>query len=114
MDIHTVDDYIACFPSEVQEILNQIRATIRKAAPQAKEIINYKIPTYSLNGNLVHFAAYKKHIGFYPSPSAIAKFKDKLENYHTAKGSIQFPLNKEIPYQLISDIVKFRVAECTK
>lgn len=107
----TIDEYIAGFPRDVQKILEQIRSTIRAAAPNAEETINYRIPTFTLNGNLVHFAAFKKHIGFYPAPSGIAKFKKELSAYEVAKGSVKFPLDKPIPFVLISKIVKFRVKE---
>ena len=106
-----IDEYIAGFPQDVQQVLEKIRATIRKAAPDAKEAINYGIPTFTLNGNLVHFAAFKNHIGFYPAPSGIEQFKDELSAYELAKGSVQFPLNQKIPYGLITKIVKFRVKE---
>jgi uncharacterized protein YdhG (YjbR/CyaY superfamily) len=106
-----IDEYIAGFPEEVQEILEKIRTTIRKAAPNAEETINYGIPTFTLKGNLVHFAGFKKHIGFYPTPTGIEKFKKELSVYEGAKGSVQFPLDKPIPYGLISKIVKFRVKE---
>jgi uncharacterized protein YdhG (YjbR/CyaY superfamily) len=106
-----IDEYIAGFPENVQKVLEKIRMTIRKAAPQAEEIINYGIPTFTLNGNLVHFAGFKNHIGFYPTPSGIEKFKDELSVYEGAKGSVQFPLDKPIPYGLITKIVKFRVKE---
>jgi len=107
----TIDEYIAGFPHDVQEILEKIRITIRKAAPDAKETINYQIPTFTLNGNLVHFAAFKKHIGLYPTPTGIEKFKRELAVYEGAKGSVKFPLDKPIPFALISRIVKFRVQE---
>lgn len=106
-----IDEYIAGFPKDVQEILEKIRMTIRKAAPDAEEAIKYQIPTFTLKGNLVHFAAYKKHIGFYPAPRAIEEFKDELAGYEGAKGTVQFPLDKPIPYDLISRIVKFRVKD---
>jgi uncharacterized protein YdhG (YjbR/CyaY superfamily) len=106
-----IDAYIAGFPEDVQLILEKIRLTIRKAAPDAEETINYGIPTFTLNGNLVHFAGFKKHIGFYPTPSGIEKFKKELSIYAGAKGSVQFPLDKPIPYGLIGKIVKFRVHE---
>jgi uncharacterized protein YdhG (YjbR/CyaY superfamily) len=106
-----IDKYIAGFPKEVQAILNKVRAAIRKAAPDAQETINYGIPTFTLNGNLVHFAGFKKHIGFYPTPSGIEKFKKELSVYKGAKGSVQFPLDEPIPYALITRIVKFRVKE---
>jgi uncharacterized protein YdhG (YjbR/CyaY superfamily) len=106
-----IDEYIAGFPRDVQVILKKVRATIKAAAPGAQETINYQIPTFVLKGNLVHFAAFKKHIGFYPTPTGIAKFKDELSVYEGAKGSVQFPLDKPMPFVLISKIVKFRVRE---
>lgn len=106
-----IDEYIAGFPEDVQKVLEKIRKTIRKAAPDAEEIINYGIPTFTLNGNLVHFAGFKNHIGFYPTPSGIEKFKNELSAYEGAKGSVQFPLDKPMPLGLISKIVKFRVKE---
>jgi uncharacterized protein YdhG (YjbR/CyaY superfamily) len=108
---NSMDEHIAKFPKDVQEILEKIRATIHKAAPDAEETINYGIPTFTLNGNLVHFAGFKNHIGFYPTPSGIEQFKKELSIYKGAKGSVQFPLDKTIPYSLISKIVKFRVKE---
>jgi len=107
----TIDAYIATFPEAVQAILTELRATIRQAAPDAVETINYQVPTYQLKGNLVHFAAYKNHIGFYPAPSGIETFKDELAGYKGAKGSVQFPINEPLPLDLISRIVAFRVAE---
>ena len=104
-----IDEYIAGLPRDVQEILQKIRATIRRAAPDAEETIKYRMPTLTLNGNLVHFAAFKKHIGFYPAPRGIEAFKDELSAYEGAKGSVRFPLDKPIPFGLISRIVKFRV-----
>ncbi len=109
-----IDEYIAAFPKDIQEILMQIRETIHKAAPEALEKISYQMPTFYLNGNLVHFAAYKKHIGFYPAPSGIESFKKELSVYKGAKGSVQFPLDKPIPLDLISKIVKFRISENLK
>jgi uncharacterized protein YdhG (YjbR/CyaY superfamily) len=106
-----IDEYIAGFPEDVQEILEKIRKTIREAAPDAEEAIKYQIPTFTLKGNLVHFAAFKKHIGFYPAPRGIEEFKDELSVYKGAKGSVQFPLGEPIPYDLISRIVKFRVSD---
>jgi len=106
-----IDEYIAGHPKEIQKILRQIRATIKKAAPQAEETINYAIPTFTLNGNLVHFAALKNHIGFYPAPSAISAFKKELLGYELAKGSVQFPIDQPLPLKLIAEIVKFRVKE---
>lgn len=106
-----IDEYIAGFPPDIQEILEEIRMTIRQAAPDAEEAIKYQIPTFTLKGNLVHFAAFKKHIGFYPTPTGIEQFKDELSAYKGAKGSVQFPLDKPIPFDLISRIVRFRVEE---
>ena len=106
-----IDEYIAGFPQDVQAILEKVRRTIRKAAPEAEETINYQIPTFTLEGNLVHFAAFEQHIGFYPTPSGIEKFKEELSVYEGAKGSVRFPLDEPIPYGLISKIVKFRVKE---
>jgi uncharacterized protein YdhG (YjbR/CyaY superfamily) len=107
----TIDEYIAGFPADVQRILQQIRSIIRTAAPDAEETIKYRTATFVLNENLVHFAAFEKHIGFYPTPSGIENFEDELAAYHHAKGSIQFPLDKPIPFGLIRRIVKFRVKE---
>jgi uncharacterized protein YdhG (YjbR/CyaY superfamily) len=106
-----IDEYIAGFPKDVQEILEKIRMTIRKAAPGAEEAIKYRLPTFTLRGNLVHFGAFKKHIGFYPTPTGTEKFRNELSVYEGAKGSIRFPLDKPIPYDLISKIVEFRVKE---
>jgi len=106
-----IGEYIAGFPQDVQAILEKIRTTIGKAAPNAEETISYQIPTFTLKGNLVHFAAFKKHIGFYPTSTGIEKFKDELSVYEGAKGSVRFPFDKPIPYGLISRIVKFRVKE---
>ena len=107
----SIDEYIATFPAEIQKILEEIRATIKAAAPEAEEKISYQMPTFFLNCNLVHFAAFKKHIGFYPVPTGIEKFKKELSAYEGAKGSVQFPLDKPMPYALITKIVKFRVKE---
>lgn len=107
----TIDDYIAGFPSEIQDILQQVRATIRAAAPAATEKISYQMPTFFLHGNLVHFAAFKRHLGFYPVPSGIEAFKAELAAYTTAKGSVQFPFDRPIPYELIARITAFRVKE---
>jgi uncharacterized protein YdhG (YjbR/CyaY superfamily) len=106
-----IDKFIAGFPKEVQEILEKIRETIRGAAPEAEETINYGIPTFTLGGNLVHYSAFKNHIGFYPTPSGIEKFKKELSAYEMAKGSVKFPLDQPIPYGLIQRIVEFRVKE---
>ncbi len=104
-----IDEYIAGFPKDVQEILQKIRMTIREEAPDAEEAIKYQIPTFTLNGNLVHFAAFKNHIGFYPTPQGIEEFAEELAPYASGKGSAQFPLDKPIPFDLIRRIVKFRV-----
>jgi uncharacterized protein YdhG (YjbR/CyaY superfamily) len=106
-----IDEYIAGFPTDVQEILQNIRSTVRKAAPDAQETISYQMPTFTLKGNLVHFAAFKKHIGFYPVPTGIEAFKEELSAYQGGKGSVQFPLDKPMPYDLIRRIVEFRVQE---
>lgn len=106
-----IDEYIAGFPPDIQAILEHIRATIRNAAPEAQETISYQMPTFTLKGNLVHFAAFKKHIGFYPTPSGTEQFQQQIAGYKAAKGSIQFPLDKPIPYDLIREIVTFRVQE---
>ena len=106
-----IDEYIAGLPPEIREILQKIRLTIRKAAPKAEEAISYMNPTFKLHGNLVHFAAYKKHIGFYPAPRGNEAFKEELSAYGGGKGTVQFPLDKPIPYALIRKIVKFRVKE---
>ena len=105
----SIDEYIARFPENVQEILQEIRQTIHEAAPKAEEAISYQIPTFKLNGNLVHFAAWKNHIGFYPTPSGTKEFEKELSKYHRAKGSVQFPLDQPMPLGLISRIVKYRV-----
>jgi uncharacterized protein YdhG (YjbR/CyaY superfamily) len=107
----TIDEYIAGFPPDIQELLEKIRLTITKAAPDAKEKISYQIPTFALKGNLVHFAAFKHHIGFYPTSSGIERFRQELSAYKVTKGAVRFPLDKPIPYTLITDIVEFRVKE---
>lgn len=109
--VESIDEYIAGFPAGVQKILMEVRRTIRAAAPDATEAIKYQLPTFVLNGNLVHFAAFDKHIGFYPTPSGIAAFEGELSEYHSAKGSVQFPLDRPVPYQLIRKIVEYRVKE---
>ena len=107
-----MDEYIASFPKDVQEILEKIRMTIKKAAPEAEEVISYKMPTFNLKGQyLIYFAAYKKHIGLYPVPNGDAKFNEELSVYRSGKGTLQFPLNQPIPYKLISKIVKARAKE---
>ena len=109
-----IDEYIAGFPKDIQKILEDVRATIRKAAPEAKEAIKYAMPTFVLNGNLVHFAAFKNHIGFYPAPTGIEAFKKELSSYKGGKGTVQFPLDKPMPLSLITKIVKFKVKESSK
>ncbi len=103
-DIQTIDEFIAQFPTDVQQILEKIRQIIHKAAPDAKEKISYGIPTFTLHGNLIHFSAYKHHIGLYPGAAPIEAFKDLLKDYKTSKGTVQFPLNKPIPYALVEQI----------
>jgi uncharacterized protein YdhG (YjbR/CyaY superfamily) len=108
---NSIDEYIRQFPPDIQEILTTLRIVIKESAPEAVEKISYQMPTFSLHGNLVHFAAYKKHIGFYPTSSGVAAFTDKLVEYKTSKGAIQFPIDKPLPYELIREIVQFRVDE---
>ena len=110
----SIDEYIATFPEDTQKILKELRKTIKAAAPKAEEKISYQMPTFALHGNLVHFAAFKNHIGFYPTPSGIQEFKDELSIYEGAKGSVKFPIDRPLPLKLISKIVKFRVAENIK
>ena len=110
----TIDEYISRFPEDVAQILSEIRALIREAAPGAVEKISYQMPTFYLNGNLVHFGAFDKHIGFYPTPGGIEAFKEEISRYKWAKGSVQFPLDEPMPYDLIRRIVEFRLAEATK
>ena len=110
----SIDEYIATFPKETQKILKDIRATIKAAAPQAEEKISYQIPTFFLNGNLIHFAAFKNHIGIYPTPSGTEAFKEEISIYQGAKGSIRLPLDEPMPLKLINRIVKFRVVENLK
>jgi uncharacterized protein YdhG (YjbR/CyaY superfamily) len=108
---NSIDEYIGTFPQETQKILQEIRATIKAAAPQAEEKISYQMPTFFLNGNLIHFAAFKNHIGLYPTPSGTEAFKEEITKYKAAKGSIQLPIDEPMPLKLISRIVKFRVTE---
>jgi uncharacterized protein YdhG (YjbR/CyaY superfamily) len=107
----SIDEYIATFPPEIQVLLQQIRATIRAAAPDATEKISYQMPTFYLYGNLIHFAAFKHHIGIYPAPSGIRAFAEELSVYVGAKGSVQLPLDKPLPLELITRMVEFRVVE---
>jgi uncharacterized protein YdhG (YjbR/CyaY superfamily) len=106
-----IDTYIADFPEDIQALLQEIRSTIHKAAPEATEAIKYAIPTFVLNGNLVHFAAFKSHIGFYPTPTGIDEFDKELSVYKQGKGSVQFPLDQPMPLDLITRIVKYRVQQ---
>jgi uncharacterized protein YdhG (YjbR/CyaY superfamily) len=110
--VNSIDEYIKGFPPGIQKLLKQVRSTIKTAAPEAEETIKYAMPTFTLNGgNLVHFAAFKNHIGFYPTPHGIEAFEKELSAYKGAKGSVQFPLDQPMPLQLISKIVKYRVAQ---
>lgn len=110
----TIDAYIRDFPEDVQKRLQQIRETIQKLAPEATEVISYGIPTFKLNGYLVYFGAFKKHIGLYPFPSGIKKFQELSSEYSTAKGTIQFPHDKPLPMDLIKKVVKYRIEENMK
>lgn len=107
----SIDEYISTAPEEAQEKLNELRNLIRRVAPEAQEKISYQMPTFYLKGNLVHFAAHARHIGFYPTPSGITEFNGELAGYKHAKGSVQFPLDEPLPLDLIERIVRFRVEE---
>jgi uncharacterized protein YdhG (YjbR/CyaY superfamily) len=107
----TIDGYIAAYPKNVQAILQEIRKAIREAAPEAEEIISYQIPAFKLNGILVYFAAFKNHIGFYPTSSGVEAFKERLSAYKTSKGTVRFPMDEPMPLDLIREIVRFRVRE---
>ncbi len=107
----TIDEYVNLFPKDVQNILKALRKAVKDVAPQAEEAISYQIPTYKLNGNLVHFAAFKDHISFFPTSSGVEAFKEKLNSYKTSKGTIRFPLDEPIPFDLVKEIVRFRVKE---
>jgi len=107
----TIDEFIAQFTPETQALLQKIRTVIHEAAPEASEAIAYGIPTFVLHGNLVHFSAYKNHIGFYPAPSGIEQFKEALAKYQKGKGTIQFPIDQPIPYDLVREVTLFRVNE---
>jgi uncharacterized protein YdhG (YjbR/CyaY superfamily) len=107
-----IDTYIATFPFEVQKVLEQIRKIIQEAAPDAEEVISYKMPAYKQNGILVYFAGYKNHIGFYPTASGIENFKEEFGNYKWSKGAVQFPLDQQLPKNLIQRIIKFRIKVC--
>ena len=111
---NSIDEYIGLYPSEIQDILTTLRKVIKESAPEATEKISYQMPTFAMHGNLVHFAAYKNHIGFYPAASGVAAFTDKLVEYKTSKGAIQFPIDKPLPYELIREIVQFRIDENRK
>ncbi len=108
-EILTIDEYIQKFPKDVQEKLESIRRLVRELAPEAREKISYRMPTFSLNGNLVHFAAFKTHIGFYPTPSGVSEFQKDLSRYKNGKGSVQFPLDEALPTELIKRMIKFRL-----
>jgi uncharacterized protein YdhG (YjbR/CyaY superfamily) len=110
-NIKTIDDYIAICPADIREILNDLRNTIRKAAPKAEEKISYQMPAFAQKGILVYFAAQKEHIGFYPTSSGVEAFKEELSGYSTSKGVVRFPYGKQLPLKLISEIVRFRVME---
>ncbi|MFB4327013.1 MULTISPECIES: iron chaperone [Paenibacillus] len=107
----SIDDYISGFAPEVQDILQTLRHVIQETAPEAEEKISYQMPTFDLHGNLVHFAAFKKHIGFYPAPSGIEAFQDELKVYHASKGTLKFPIDQPLPYDLIRRIVQYRVQQ---
>lgn len=109
--IGSIDEYIDSFPPDVRQILQELRQTIKEAAPPAQETISYRMPTFTLHGNLVHFAAFSKHIGFYPTPSGIEAFNEELSRYKRAKGSVQFPMDEPLPLSLIRRIVEYRVRE---
>lgn len=113
-ELQTIDDYIAQFPDEVRERMQHLRKLIKDAAPEASEKMSWGMPTFYFHGNLVHFAAHKKHLGFYPGASGVENFLDKLKEYHTSKGAIQFPLDKPLPLELIEEIVRFRLDENRK
>lgn len=110
----SIDEYIATFPEEIQTVLQSLRATIKAAVPEAEEKISYQMPTFALQGNLVHFAAWKSHIGLYPGASGIRAFAQELSNYEGAKGTVRFPITDPLPLDLISNIVKFRAVENLK
>jgi Uncharacterized conserved protein len=111
---HSIDEYISAFPADIRNILEQLRKVIKESAPEAQEKISYQMPTFFLYGNLVHFAVHKNHIGFYPTPSGINAFAWELSLYKGAKGSVQFPLNQPVPFDLVSRIVKYRASENIK
>jgi uncharacterized protein YdhG (YjbR/CyaY superfamily) len=110
----TIDEYITGFPAEIQEKLREIRRVIHETAPEATEKISYQMPTFFLNGNLVHFAAFKNHIGFYPAPTGLDAFKEEISKYPNSKGAVQFPLDRPIPFDLVRRIVEYRREENLK
>lgn len=112
--VKTIDEYILQFSPEIQEKLQTMRKIINESAPEAEERMSWQMPTFYLHGNLVHFAVHKNHIGFYPGPSGIAEFKQKVSEYKNSKGAVQFPNDKTIPYEMIAEIVRFRVVENIK
>lgn len=107
----SIDEYIASFPDEVAAILRRVRTTIREAAPEAEEAIRYRIPTFVGHGNIVHFAAFPRHLGFYPTPSGIDAFREELGAYELSKGTVRFPLEQPIPFDLIARITRLRVEQ---
>lgn len=107
----TTDEYIATFPASTQDILQKLREVIKEAAPQAEEVISYQMPAFKQNGILVWFAAFKNHIGFFPTASGIEAFKEKLTKYQTSKGTIRFPIDEPIPFELVKEIVRFRIKQ---
>ncbi|WP_061249207.1 iron chaperone [Leptospira alstonii] len=111
LDFKNIDDYINRFPEDTRKILEELRSVIRDAAPKAEEKISYQMPAFAFYGNLVYFAAYKKHIGFYPTSSGIRAFQSELTKYKTSKGAVQFPIDQPLPFKLIAKIVKYRVKE---
>ncbi len=110
-DYQSIDEYINAFPRDVQQVLEGIRQAVHEAAPEAKEVISYQMPTFRQNGILVHFGAHTHHIGFYPTPSAINAFEEELAEYESAKGSVKFPLDKPMPFDLIKEMVQYKVEE---
>lgn len=110
-DYKNIDEYISLYPSEIQDKLQELRKVIKESAPEATEKISWRMPTFDLYGNLVHFAVFKKHIGFYPGADGIAEFQERIAEYKSSKGAVQFPIDKPIPYDLIREIVRFRVKE---
>lgn len=112
-EINDINSYIAAFPEAIRSRLHALKDVVSTNAPGAEETIAYRMPTFRLNGNLVHFAAFEKHIGFYPNPTAISRFSEELNSYRTAKGSVQFPHHLPLPLDLVARIVQFRVQEQT-